>query len=60
MLSRKDAPHVIVPKPEHKVRLHGYYKVTLNSSIKTDRRPLPLVEDISAVLVGGKVLTVLD
>lgn len=53
-------PLVVVLKPEHKVRLCGDYKVTLNPFIKTEHYPLPLVEDIFAVLVGGKVLTVLD
>nr|XP_054930096.1 uncharacterized protein K02A2.6-like [Dermacentor andersoni] len=54
-------PLVVVSKPEHKERLCGDYKVMLNSFIKTEHYPLPLVEDIFAVLsVKDKMLKGLE
>lgn len=53
-------PLVTVQKADNMVRLCGDYKITLNPAIKTEHYPLPLVEDIFAVLVGGKFFTVLD
>ncbi|XP_049512746.1 uncharacterized protein K02A2.6-like [Dermacentor silvarum] len=53
-------PVVVVPKADKKVRLCGDFKVTLNPCIMTEHYPLPLVEDIFAVIAEGKVFTVLD
>jgi len=53
-------PLVIVPKSNRKIRVCGDFKVTINQCVETKCYPLPMVEDIFAQLVGGKVFTKLD
>ena len=53
-------PLVIVPKSNGKIRVCGDFKVIINQSVETKCYPLPMVEDIFAQLVGGKVFTKLD
>ena len=54
------APLVPVIKPSGKLRLCGDYKVTVNKVVKSDRYPLPLVDEIFAGLAGGKSFSKLD
>ena len=52
----------IVPviKPSGKIRLCGYYKLTVNKAVKIDMYPLPLVDELFAGLAGGETGTKLD
>ncbi|KAK3745704.1 hypothetical protein QZH41_007913 [Actinostola sp. cb2023] len=53
-------PVVPVIKPSGAIRLCGDYKTTLNTVLKMDRYPLPLVDEIFANLAGGQKFTKLD
>ena len=48
------SPVVPVPKPDGSIRLCGDYKVTVNPVIEVEKYPIPKVEDLLTVLVGGK------
>ncbi len=55
------APIVPVLKPDKQsVRICGDLKTTINQSLKTDKYPIPRVEDLLASLAGGKQFTKLD
>ena len=54
------APIVVVPKKDHKVRICGDYKVTINPVLEVDQYPLPRLVDLFATLAGGKSFTTLD
>ena len=54
------APVVAVPKKDGKFRICGYYKVTINSVLKTDQYPLSKPEELFATLAGGITFTKLD
>ena len=49
------APVVPVLKANGSIRLCGDYKVTVNKAAKKDTYPLPRIEDLFAVLSGGRV-----
>ena len=51
---------VPVPKPDGSVRLCGDYKVTVNPVIEVEKYPIPKVEDLPTVLVGGKKFSKID
>jgi len=53
------APIVPVPKGDI-VRICGDYKVTVNPVAKTDKYPLPRIEDLYANLAGGQKFSKLD
>ena len=73
-LSRLQELHVIAPvqhadwatpvvpilKKDGTLRLCGDYKVTINQALTPDNYPLPRIEDIFAVLEGGKLFSKLD
>ena len=42
------------------VRLCGDYKVTINTAINVDQYPLPIPDDMFALLSGGKYFTTLN
>ena len=54
------APIVTVPKPEGKIRLCGYYKVTVNQALTVDQYPLPKPEELFATLANGYKFIKLD
>ena len=54
------APIVPVFKKNGSVRICRDYKVTVNRCAKTDKYPLPPIEDIFAALSGGQTFTKLD
>lgn len=54
------APIVPVVKSDGNIRICGDYKVTANAVSKLDSYPLPRVEDLFAVLSGGKLFSKLD
>ena len=54
------SPVVPVPKPDGSVRLCGDYKVTVNPVIEVEKYPIPKVEDLLTVLVGGKKFSKID
>ena len=55
------APIVSVWKPDKKsVRICGDFKQTVNRASKLDKYPIPKVEDLFAMLRGGKVFSKLD
>ena len=54
------APIVVVPKKDHRVRICGDYKVTINPVLEVDQYPLPRPVDLFATLAGGKSFTTLD
>ena len=54
------APMVVAPKKDHRVRICGDYKVTINPVLKVDQYPLPHPVDLFATLAGGKNFTTLD
>ncbi len=55
------APIVSVWKPDKKsVRICGDFKQTVNQASKLDRYPIPKVEDLFAMLKGGKLFSKLD
>ena len=58
--SKWAAPVVPIVKEDGSIRLCGDYKVTINSVLLPDTYPLPRVEDLSAVLSGGKSFSKLD
>ena len=43
-----------------KVRICGDFRVSVNPALKLDRYPIPKVEDLLAMLAGGKSFTKLD
>ena len=53
-------PIVPVVKSDGSVRVCGDYKLTANKVSKTDRYPLPKIEDIFASLAGGETFSKLD
>lgn len=54
------APIVPVLKSNGEIRICGDYKLTVNVAVKTDRYPIPNIEDLYAKLAGGKYYTKLD
>ena len=54
------APIVPVVKRDGKIRICGDYKVTINQSAKTDKYPIPRIDDLFASLSGGKRFSKLD
>ena len=55
------APIVPVVKGENlKVRICGDFRTTINSISTTESYPIPRIEDLHAMLVGGKQFTKLD
>ena len=54
------APIVPVVKRDGSIRICGDYKVTANQVLTPDTYPLPRVEDLFAVLAGGKIFSKLD
>ena len=54
------APIVLVVKQDGSIRICGDYKVTVNQAAKRDMYPLPRVDDLLALLAGGKSFTKLD
>ena len=54
------APIVPVFKENGSVRICGDYKVTVNKFAKTEKYPLPRIEDLFAALSGGQAFTKLD
>ena len=54
------APIVAVLKSDGKVRICGDFCVSVNSVLKLDRYNIPKVEDLLAMLAGGKSFTKLD
>ena len=53
-------PVVSVLKPDNSVHLWGDYKVTLNPVSKLEQYPIPKVQDMFAILGGGKKFSKLD
>lgn len=58
--SRWAAPIVPVLKEDHTARICGDYKVTVNQVCKLEEYPLPRIDDLFAMLAGGKLFTKLD
>ena len=55
------APIIAVVKSDKKsVRICGDFKVTVNPVSKLHRYPIPKIEDLFAMLDGGKLFTKLD
>ena len=54
------APIVPVIKSDGSVRICGDYKVTVNRVAKVDSYPLPRIDDLFALLAGGKLFSKLD
>ena len=54
------APIVPVVKRDGSIRVCGDYKLTVNQVAQVDTYPLPLVQDIFALLANGKLFTKLD
>ena len=54
------APVVPVLKPDDTARLCGDYKLTVNQISKLEQYPIPRIEDLFAILSGGKKFTKLD
>lgn len=50
----------IIPKRDKDVRLCGDYKVSINQCILPEEYPLLNVDDLFAILAGGKVFSKLD
>jgi len=48
-------PVVPVMKKDGSVRLCGNYKTTVNQAARTDKYPLPRIEDMFASLPGGTI-----
>ena len=53
-------PVVVVPKKDGRIRICGYFRVTVNKNILVDKYPLPRVEDIFATLGGSAVFSKID
>ncbi|XP_065190696.1 uncharacterized protein K02A2.6-like [Sycon ciliatum] len=54
------APIVPVLKSNGQVRICGDYKCTVNQAAKTDKYPLPNIEDLYVKLANGRCFTKLD
>ena len=54
------APVVPVLKQNSTIRLCGDYRVTVNQASMVDTYPLPRVEELLAVMAGGKIFSKLD
>lgn len=53
-------PIVLVIKSDGAIRLCGDYKITINKYLKTDRYPIPRVNDLISVFRGAKWFCTLD
>ena len=51
--SRWAAAVVPVLKQDHKIRLCGDYKLTVNRAARMDTYPIPKIEDLLSKLAGG-------
>lgn len=58
--SEYGTPIVPVIKGNGDIRICGDYKVTVNRKLKRDPYPLPRIEELFAVLSGGKEFTKID
>lgn len=58
--SEYGTPIVPVIKRNGDIRICGDYKVTINPKLKRDHYPLPRIEELFAVLSGGKEFTKID
>ena len=53
-------PIVVVPKTDKLIRICGDYKVSINPYMRTERYPLPVVQDLFSAVSDGTVLSKLD
>ena len=60
MHSEWATPIVPIVKPDKKVRICGNFKVTINPVLDVDRYPLPKLEELLAIMSGGKWFSKLD
>ena len=53
-------PIVPVVKSDEILRICGDYKVTINKFLKSDKYPIPRIEDIFPSLSGGSTFSKID